>query len=361
MARLDNLTRTLRVLGALAHARGGATAAQLARGVDASPRTIYRDLATLERAGYALLNERDGRSVLWRLADPGTLSTRLDLSIEELCALDATRDIVHFVADPMLGPAADSAFEKVSRAIAPPARHLLDAHRDLLSIRTFGERDYRDCADLLREIRRAILERTWLRIVYGPTQRGAVTPRRLAPYCIFSEGGALYLVAYDERRQSLRTFAVHRVQRYWRDAETFERDPSFRLRDYMRDSFRLMRGDTLQDIVVRLSPQGARLAEGRRFHSSQTQHALPSGGLELRLRVSALEEVCAWILGFQGEAVPLSPPALKDMVALAVRRLADQLATTPAAGGSRPTLARTRQSVGQTSSTRRKKRSPTEA
>ena len=49
----------------------------------------------------------------------------------------------------------------------------------------------------------------------------------------FREGGALYLVGHDERRHALRTFAIHRVQRHWATAEVFDRDPAFRLRDYL--------------------------------------------------------------------------------------------------------------------------------
>ena len=123
-----------------------------------------------------------------------------------------------------------------------------------------------------------------------------------------------YFVANDERRRSLRTFAVHRVRTLTSTEERFARPAEFSLNAFLADSFRIIRGGELHEVRVRIGPTAAPFAEGRRWHTSQVAHRLPDGALELSFRVSSLEEVCAWLLGFRGEAQALAPEALRALM-----------------------------------------------
>jgi predicted DNA-binding transcriptional regulator YafY len=170
----------------------------------------------------------------------------------------------------------------------------------------------------------AVREGERLRMIYASVSSGGETMRRVDPYSLFFQDGALYFAAFDERRREVRTFAVHRVRALTSTGERFKRPDDFRLDRYLGSSFRIIRGGAPVEVTVRLSARAAQQAEGRRWHPSQALTRRADGSIDLSMRVSSLDEVSSWLLSFGGEARALSPPALLDLVRAASRRIASQ-------------------------------------
>ena len=98
MARNDQAVRLLVVLKQLEASRQGLTLEQLAEslapGSTRHPRTLRRDLAALEEAGYPLVTERINGHTCWRLMEGFRNVPGLRFSPSELMALTFSRRFI---------------------------------------------------------------------------------------------------------------------------------------------------------------------------------------------------------------------------------------------------------------------------
>jgi len=82
--RGDQLARQWRILRTIASGNQGATVAELAEQEDCHPRTIWRDLAAIQAAGFPLCSGKDGHKDRWSFLEgykfqfpvPFTVTTR---------------------------------------------------------------------------------------------------------------------------------------------------------------------------------------------------------------------------------------------------------------------------------------------
>ena len=94
MPRNQEVIRQWKVLHALESSRHGVTIDALADDVDVTTRTIRRDLAALQEAGFPLYDERDedGRA-RWRLDGHVLKGLETGFTLAELCALYLSRNM----------------------------------------------------------------------------------------------------------------------------------------------------------------------------------------------------------------------------------------------------------------------------
>jgi len=99
MPRNQEVIRQWKVLHALESSRHGATIDGLARNLAVTTRTIRRDLAALQEAGFPLYDERDedGRAH-WRLEGQALKGLETGFTLAELCALYLGRNLLESVA-----------------------------------------------------------------------------------------------------------------------------------------------------------------------------------------------------------------------------------------------------------------------
>ncbi|RZJ90615.1 MAG: WYL domain-containing protein, partial [Brevundimonas sp.] len=73
--------------------------------------------------------------------------------------------------------------------------------------------------------------------------------------------------------------------------------------------------DEIEEVVLRVTPQGAGEARGWRWHPTQSFEDLPGGGVEVRFRASGMREL-AWHLFTWGDQVSIvAPERLKAVMA----------------------------------------------
>lgn len=320
MPRQDQLRRTWRLLALLDTHREGLTVAELAQQLGVSVRTVYRDLESLQESDFPLYSERTAREVQWRFVDGYRFSRQLPFSGEEVVALELSRDALRPLEGTWAGDVLQELLRKIRSSLSPEARAYLDATRSAVSARVFAARSYAGHSQVLRTLTDSVRERFRVRMIYD-SRSSRRTMRRVDPYALFLQDGGLFLVGNDERRREIRTFAVHRIRAIERTGERFRRPADFELERYLSSSFRIMRGDAPQEVRVRLSREVAPFAADRRWHASQERIDLPDGAAELRFRVSALEEIRTWVLGFAGDAEAIAPLELREQVRVAAERL----------------------------------------
>src|SRR5690242_3262947 len=93
MGRGDSLARQLSLIQLLEERREVAVN-EAARELGFTPRTIYRDLAVLERVGVPLYQDRAGMRARWRVVEGYRCRLALSLTFAEMLALSAGRDLL---------------------------------------------------------------------------------------------------------------------------------------------------------------------------------------------------------------------------------------------------------------------------
>ena len=307
----------------LLQSRETMTAAELARELEVSERTVYRDVLALSAAGVPVYADR-GRAGGYRLL--GGYRTRLTgLSRDEAEAL--------FLAG-LPGPAGDMGLaDSVAAAELKVLAALPPSLRDAPA-RT-GQRFHLDVPGWFREttpppalaeLARAVWRDLMVELRYRRGDREVT--RRLAPYGLVLKNGVWYLVG--RVGDGWRTYRVDRVAAVEVGADGFDRDEAFDLGAYWREQAGAFLRELLRErVTVRLGPAGLRalrhLVDAPFVYAEAVDAAGPpdeQGRLVLRLPVESVDVAYTQLLALGPEVEVLAPPRLRARFAEATRRAA---------------------------------------
>ncbi|GIJ75721.1 Predicted DNA-binding transcriptional regulator YafY, contains an HTH and WYL domains [Micromonospora phaseoli] len=318
----------------LLQAREVMTAAELARELEVSERTIYRDVLALSAAGVPVYADR-GRTGGYRLL--GGYRTRLTgMSRDEAEAL--------FLAG-LPGPAGDmgladavaAAELKLLAALPPSLRDAPTRAGQRFHLDVPGW--YRETAPppWLAELAGAVWQDRVITLHYRRGEREVT--RRTLPYGLVLKSGIWYLIG--RVGDDFRTYRVDRVSAVEPDEETFDREPGFDLAGYWRaQAEAFLRGMLRAEVTLRLSPAGLRrlrhLAEipfGYAEAVAAASEPDGQGWVTTRLPVESVEVAYTQLLGLGPEVEVLDPPELRALMAEATARTAALYADGQRVGG----------------------------
>ncbi|MEU7756205.1 WYL domain-containing protein [Micromonospora sp. NPDC049171] len=306
----------------LLQSRGSMTASELARELEVSERTVYRDVLALSAAGVPVYADR-GRAGGYRLL--GGYRTRLTgLSRDEAEALFLS-GLPGPAGEMGLADAVASAELKVLAALPPalrdaPARTGQRFHLDVPGW-------FRETAPplWLPELARAV----WAdRVVELRYRRGdREVSRRVEPYGLVLKSGVWYLVG--RVGDGVRTYRVDRVTGVEVGEEHFDRDGGFDLAGHWREQAgSFLRTMLRAEVAVRLSPAGLRqlrhLVDAPFVYDELVAAASPPDGqgwVVARLPVESVQVAYHQLLGLGPEVEVLDPPELRKLFAEAADRL----------------------------------------
>jgi predicted DNA-binding transcriptional regulator YafY len=200
------------------------TAAQLARWLQISERTVYRDVRDLSLSGVPVEGEA---GVGYRLSRGFDLPPIM-FSLDEVEALVTGARMVEAWGGKELASHARSAMAKI--ALALPKGRREEIERTRLYAPDFHVRP--EVAGHLDTIRQAILKRRKLRMDYAD---GADrhSQRMVRPLAAAFWGGSWTVSAWCESRQDFRTFRLDRMRVLELTAEPFADEPGKMLDDFM--------------------------------------------------------------------------------------------------------------------------------
>ncbi|MEV5508458.1 helix-turn-helix transcriptional regulator [Streptomyces orinoci] len=311
--------------------RGRLTAPELARELEVSVRTVYRDIEALSASGVPVLADR-GPSGGYRLLD-GYRTRLTGLTGDEAGSL-LLAALPQAAAELGLGAELAAAQLKLQAALPDgPGEHARRVrerfHLDAPAWFRAG-----DPVPHLGTIAEAVWRqrRLWLRY-----RSWSGEARRTAdPLGLVLKGGIWYLVATGER--GIRTYRVGRVLACETAEETFERPADFDLAAAWRESARAMEAGRIRgEARLRLSPRGLRLLPAKfgALGERAVDGAGPAdaeGWVTVTLAVESLEVAVHDLLGLGLEAEVLGPDDLRAALGELIRRLAARYPD----GGSTP-------------------------
>lgn len=222
--------KTLRLFAVLDHLRSCArpiSAEALAQALGVSPRTIYRDMATLQAAGAPIRGESGQGYQLER----GYFLPPLHFDPDELEAIMLGVRLVMARGDHALHAAAERVSGKIGATLPQDAG---ETFRNLplmaVSRRTAAAGKAHTRLPLLR---RAIRQRNMVRFEYIDLQERP-SRRHVRPLGLTLFDEAWLLTAWCETRSDFRNFRVDRITDATMTGEHFRHEAGRRFQDYLR-------------------------------------------------------------------------------------------------------------------------------
>ena len=289
-------------------------AGQLAREIEVSTKSIYRDLEFMrDRLDLPLEFDRPRNGFCYTQAVSGFPT--LQITEGELFALFvAEKALQQYRGTPFERPLV-SAFRKMAASLPDTVSLNLADWEQTISFRTSAEPILN--LEVFDALAKATTRRRQLELTYRKPGQKGTEPRCVDPYHLANINGEWFLFAYCHLRKDIRTFVPARILQVQETGRTFVRPQRFSLERRLRDSFGVQSGQGEFEVVIRFDEFAADYIREKRWHPSQQLLELPEGGVELRLRLSSLVEIQRWILSWGGRAVVVAPRELAAVVAAA--------------------------------------------
>ena len=310
MPRNQEVIRQWKVLHALESSRHGASIDGLADELAVTTRTIRRDLAALQEAGFPLYDERDddGR-VRWRIDGAILKGLETGFTLAELCALYLSRNLLEAVAGTPFQRDLTNAFARLEKMLSPRMRQFLDRLPSVLVAKA-GPRaaGSESSPDVVGRLLEGTLHFRVATMRYHSVSSARVKDYVIHPYrLVFAQGG-LYLLAYVPEYKDIRTFALDRIKAVSLEKQTFT--PKERIgTEVFANSLGVNTGEP-ERVEIEFEPRVAPFVRARVWHPSQQVRDASNGRIVLSLDVCHDWALRNWILGWGPFARVVSPAAL---------------------------------------------------
>jgi predicted DNA-binding transcriptional regulator YafY len=318
----DRLARMTRILSLLNAHPEGMKPTEIARRVDSSVRTVYRDLRSIE-GELAMPLWSDGGS--WGVEAESFLPP-LKLTRSEAMAVVLSARLMVRYAD-KYDPDLAASFEKLAEILPPALREHVGRTLDTLSQRPTDEVFSRH----VHLLTQAWAERRVVSLDYEPARydQGAV-PRtaRVRPYLIEPslQTHALYLIGWDETREAIRTFKIERIRDVSLTPDPFPPPEPGLIEGMFGRAWDIIADQAPIEVVLRFSPDVAARVREARWHPSEVVAEEPDGSLGWRATVAGTIEIRLWILSWGDQVEVRAPRELREDVAATHARAAARYA-----------------------------------
>lgn len=290
----------------------------LAMELEVSRRVIFNDRKfLLERLGAPLRLDRTRGG--WYYSEPTWVLPAVMVTQGELLAFFLSVEIARRNLGGALEASLLGAVEKIARTLPGAVEIELEGLRAHFSFAAFSFASADEST--LMALHDAIKRHREVEIFYYAPSTGEHSTRVVQPYDLYNSHGDWYLITFDHLRKAMRFFHVGRISRYRVLDKGFVRDPSFDIKQYLRQAFVTEMSATTQEIVIRFDEYQARYIRERRFHETQTLEELTDGGVILRFQSGGLNEIKRWVMQYGAHAVVLEPAELRRQVEEEARRV----------------------------------------
>ncbi|NEB81731.1 WYL domain-containing protein [Streptomyces sp. SID14478] len=313
----------------LLQSRPSMTAAELARELEVSERTVTRDAQALSEAGVPVYADR-GRTGGYRLI--GGYRTRLTgLARGEAEALFLS-GVPGALREMGLDDAASAARLKVSAALLPSLRDASQTAAQRFHLDAPGWFQEPRTPELLPALAEAVWDDRVIRVSYSRRDdQDTAVERELEPYGLVLKAGVWYVAAAVRGGDGPDGFRVYRVERFTSvtaEEERFVRDDAFDLPAFWDERAReFARAILRAEVVVRLTPEGVRRlryavdAASAREASESAGPAGADGRVTVTLPVESEDVAYTQLMSLGPEVEVVAPQALRERFARAARRM----------------------------------------
>jgi len=290
----------------------GKSVVELAEDLKTSERTVYRDLATLQDAGFPLTSEKLDGETRYRIMDGQRGHITFTLGKSELVALYLSQGLLRLLEGTVFEESLGALMEKI-KAVVPP-EHLVYFHgiEESLAVGKAATRNYASKRPVISAVLKALTGQQTLEMSYFSPARSRETTRRVDPYKFWLVGDAFYLIGFCHVNNEVRTFLLDRIKSARVTHERFDIETEFDFSEYIKDTFRVLRDGKPVEVLARFAKEVAHTFKEKKWHPSQEVSDNPDGSVNVRIEARGINEIRAWIMSWGELAEVLEPEELRQ-------------------------------------------------
>lgn len=287
----------------------------LAEAWETSTRTILRDVEYLKYELDAPIEYDQVRHGFF-YGDPSWFLPSVMLSEGDLLALLIGEQAMNMYRGTPIAAELQRVFSKLSELLPEKIAIGPEIIQSRLSFFNAPSRPIEP--EVWRAVLRALMHQKVLEIEYQSPAAATPKPHVLRPYHAVNLEGDWYLLAYEERWQELRQFALSRIRKAVIHDRAFEIPGDFDAEDVLEHRFgRYLHANGRKKAVLArllIEPTLANYVSEKVWHPKQKITKRPGGRVELALPVADIRDIESWVLSL-GEFVRVVEPAeLRDAV-----------------------------------------------
>jgi predicted DNA-binding transcriptional regulator YafY len=300
--RMLRLMRELVLFQAIPH---GLTSRDVADRMSISQRQAQRDIKALEEELEVPFIQIGAR---WKVPE-GYWLQPVNFSLHEAMAMLLSARLMLRFSDRYNGFAA-AAYEKVAAVMPGPMKGPVMEAVEVMA----GRPPDNGYMRVLASLTTAWAERRKVVVTYTTedTFERVLWPLFLEPN---ATGHGCYLLAWDPKRKSVRSYKLGRISSVRLLDERFDPPLGFSVDRHLAHAWGIWTSQQPVDVVLRFDPSVSRRVRETVWHPSQRLEELPGGGVRLRLLVSEPTEIRHWILGWGRTCIVEAPESLRDAIA----------------------------------------------
>lgn len=317
---ISRLHRVLKII-TLLQTRHRYGPAELARELEVSRRTIYRDLNMLELAGIPFYYDRQTRS--YEIHQTYWLPP-INLSLEEALSLVALADRTADGREPL--PMFDSAVDaarKIESRLPLAIRAAVGQVADHMSIRRTPSARHDALGPVYQTARKAVAERRTVGGRYISFAERKQIRVELDPYWLVFHERAWYLIGHSHGHGAIRTFKLGRFVEMEPTGDRFKR-PSQTVDQYLGNAWRFIPEGREYAVRLRFLPRVAANVAEVRWHATQRVTWEDDGSILFEATVDGLGEISWWILSYGENVEVLEPQELRQRIRQTALRVAER-------------------------------------
>lgn len=303
------MARVLRLLQ-LIQRTGRWDAEGIARELECSVRTVYRDLTVLELAGVPWAFDKgtggyrvrpDYQFPVLQLTDEELLGQATATAATKAAGLDVTRGA---------GPTS----EKLASTLGQKSEEILREALRFTEVLDLKLADHSRHFDCIRTVQWALLTRKQVTGQYESPYEAKPVKLTLHPYRLCLIKSAWYLIAKAAGSPVPRTYRIIRFKslRMTDQPAVIPRD--FNLRDYFGNAWSVFRGKDSHDVELRFTREAADVVTETVWHHTQKTKRHADGTVTIIFTVDGLDEIVRWIGSWAGRVRVIAPAELRRKV-----------------------------------------------
>lgn len=161
---------------------------------------------------------------------------------------------------------------------------------------------------VFRAVTEAISRNCALRISYSNIKDEYSEDRIIEPIRLINYSTTWYIVAFDHKRDTLRSFHLSRVESIELEKKVEIRNiPASELNKFLYSSFGIFFGKESQLCTIHFTGIAAKVVSSQVWHKDQKMTKNEDGSVDLIVPASNYEELINRTLSFRGEAKPVAP------------------------------------------------------
>ena len=185
-----------------------------------------------------------------------------------------------------------------------------------IQIRVGQNNPLQEKEEVYQQLVDSIASRRVVQIVYESLTEWDTITTKLRPYQLLFSRRSWYVIGRSTLHAEPRTFNLDRISQITLLKEKYAMPRGFSVDRYLGNAWHLIpEPGRDHNVVVRFQPLVARNVAEVLWHKNQQLKWRSDRTLDFQVRVSGLNEICWWILGYGDQAEVIKPMKLRRLVA----------------------------------------------